>query len=182
MLVNGALANPTTKHFLINVMLNWRCKIIDKYSYMKLGVAEHLATFKSFNRFYLHLEKMCFYFVLSAAQLSMWNCNSSVHKLLLFKMKSVKWWWWYQDEKCEIIMIMIMMTITITTTTQQKHCSDGDIPPSWVLRDAWKSTTTNNFYPWPIQALGFCSALRRPSICLSVRPSCLVTNLQHTIF
>ena len=122
-LVNGTFANPTTKHFLIYVMLNCRCKIIDKQSYMKLGVAEYLATFKFFNRFYLHLENKCFYFVLCAAQLSMWDCNSSVHKLLLFKMKNVKWWWWYQDEKCEIIMIMITMTITITTTTQQQnHC------------------------------------------------------------
>ena len=90
-----------------------------------------------------------------------------------------------QDEKCEMMMISRWKVWnnndhdhdddnnnnknTKTKTLQ----GDGDIPPSWVLRDAWKSTTTSKFYPWPIQALGYCSALRRPSICPSVRPTLL---------
>ena len=89
-----------------------------------------------------------------------------------------------QDEKCEMMMMISRWKVwnnndhyhdddnnNSNNTTTKTLQGDGYIPPSWVLRDAWKSTTTNNFYPWPIQALGYCSALRRPSICLSVRPS-----------
>ena len=97
-----------------------------------------------------------------------------------------------QDEKCEMMMMSRWKVWNNNdhdqdddnnnnNTTTKTLQGDGDIPPSWVLRDAWKSTPTSNFYPWPIQALEYCSALRRPSICLSVRPSRLVTNLQHTI-
>ena len=135
-----------------------------------------MTTFKIFNRFYLHLENMCFYFVLCAAQLSMWDCNSSVHKLLLFKMKSVKWWWWYQDEKCEMIIIMIMMTITITTTTQQqKHCRAMEIshhPGCYVMPGKVLLQAIFTLGPFRPQGIVVPCAVR-PSVCPSVRPALL---------